>query len=172
VLQGAFRHADPSGDGSATTSRRPWSTWSPTIVSGKTPAAPARSGDGRRSGRGGPVDSDAQFLRSWREELLSRAWACLEQVERGGGQPYYSILRFRAENQATSSARWRPGSVSDSALMLPYGRGPAQGAATCPRAVRRRAHRGSGAFVGQADARAIGAGIDRARFAVLLPLCL
>jgi RNA polymerase sigma-70 factor (ECF subfamily) len=48
--------------------------------------------------------SDEQFLRSWREDLLARAWAALEEAQRQGGQPFYSVLRFRAENPEASSA--------------------------------------------------------------------
>jgi hypothetical protein len=51
-----------------------------------------------------PADSDEQFLNSWREDLLCRAWQVLEAGECQGGQPYYSVLRFRAENFDASSA--------------------------------------------------------------------
>jgi len=52
----------------------------------------------------GSEASDELFLTSWREELLSAAWAALDRVERLGGQPYYSVLRFRSENPEASSA--------------------------------------------------------------------
>ncbi len=51
-----------------------------------------------------PAAAEEQFLQSWKEELLARAWESLEKVERQGGQPYYSVLRFRAENSAATSA--------------------------------------------------------------------
>jgi RNA polymerase sigma factor (sigma-70 family) len=50
-----------------------------------------------------PAAADEQFLQSWKEDLLARAWESLEKAERTGGQPYYSVLRFRAEySDATS----------------------------------------------------------------------
>jgi RNA polymerase sigma factor (sigma-70 family) len=44
-----------------------------------------------------PTSADEGFLRSWREDLLARAWARLEKCEQHGGQPHYSVLRFRAD---------------------------------------------------------------------------
>jgi RNA polymerase sigma factor (sigma-70 family) len=46
---------------------------------------------------------DEQFVVSWREDILSRAWRVLEEAEGRGGQPYYSVLRFRSENPDASS---------------------------------------------------------------------
>lgn len=47
---------------------------------------------------------DRAFLESWRDELLARAWAALERHEKTTGQPYYSVLRFRADHPDDSSA--------------------------------------------------------------------
>jgi RNA polymerase sigma factor (sigma-70 family) len=47
---------------------------------------------------------DEQFIASWREELLARAWAALQDEQRRRGQPYYSVLRYRAEHPDASSA--------------------------------------------------------------------
>jgi len=63
------------------------------------------------------ADSERQFLNSWRDELLARAWRTLAEAEGQGGQPYWSVLRFRVENPAASCAemaaalteRLRPG---------------------------------------------------------------
>jgi len=53
----------------------------------------------------GPAESDRRFLESWRDELLARAWADLSEAQNRGGQPFHSVLRFRAENpEATSAA--------------------------------------------------------------------
>jgi RNA polymerase sigma-70 factor (ECF subfamily) len=41
---------------------------------------------------------EAEFTSSWRGELLARAWTELEQVETKTGKPYYTVLRFRADN--------------------------------------------------------------------------
>ncbi|MGE3806447.1 MAG: RNA polymerase sigma factor [Gemmataceae bacterium] len=43
-------------------------------------------------------DLDSRFLESWREELLARAWAALEAVAEETGQPFFCVLRFRAEH--------------------------------------------------------------------------
>lgn len=49
------------------------------------------------------LESDQKFLQSWREELLDRAWSALAQSQRDSGQPYYHVLRFRAEHPDHSS---------------------------------------------------------------------
>jgi RNA polymerase sigma-70 factor (ECF subfamily) len=46
------------------------------------------------------VDSDEQFLDSWRQQLLSQTWKAL----RGQDATYYAVLRLRAENNDLSSA--------------------------------------------------------------------
>jgi RNA polymerase sigma-70 factor (ECF subfamily) len=48
---------------------------------------------------------DEQFLKSWRDELLARCWADLSGIEQRTGQPFYTVLRFRAEHPDLSSAR-------------------------------------------------------------------
>jgi RNA polymerase sigma factor (sigma-70 family) len=50
-----------------------------------------------------PPESERRFLDSWREDILFRAWEELAQAERSGGQPYYSVLKFRAENPGAAS---------------------------------------------------------------------
>lgn len=54
---------------------------------------------------GGPAidDLDRQFLKSWRDELLARAWAALAELERRTGQPHHTILRFRTDNPTMPS---------------------------------------------------------------------
>jgi hypothetical protein len=47
---------------------------------------------------------ERQFLSSWREELLARAWEGLAQVEEAGRQPLYTVLRLKAEQPELSSA--------------------------------------------------------------------
>jgi RNA polymerase sigma-70 factor (ECF subfamily) len=44
------------------------------------------------------ADFDRQFTSCWREELLSRAWQELASLQARSGQPYHTILRFRADN--------------------------------------------------------------------------
>jgi RNA polymerase sigma-70 factor (ECF subfamily) len=51
----------------------------------------------------GPANSEHDFLRSWRDELLARTWRALEQVEVPDGPPFYAVLRFRAEHDGLRS---------------------------------------------------------------------
>lgn len=39
---------------------------------------------------------DEEFLKNWREELLKRAWHALQHHEQENGQPYHTVLQFRA----------------------------------------------------------------------------
>jgi hypothetical protein len=43
-------------------------------------------------------DFDRRFLASWRAELLSRAWAALDQLQERTAQPYHTVLRLRVEH--------------------------------------------------------------------------
>jgi RNA polymerase sigma-70 factor (ECF subfamily) len=43
-------------------------------------------------------ESDRQFLESWCDELLARAWAALAGVEATTGQPFHVVLRYRADH--------------------------------------------------------------------------
>lgn len=47
---------------------------------------------------------DQDFLVSWRDEILARAWSALAQVETETRQPIYAVLRLRAEQPKLSSA--------------------------------------------------------------------
>lgn len=47
---------------------------------------------------------ERQFISSWREELLARAWEGLAQIEEAGRQPLYTVLRLKAEQPELSSA--------------------------------------------------------------------
>jgi RNA polymerase sigma-70 factor (ECF subfamily) len=49
------------------------------------------------------ADMDREFLANWRDELLARTWAALSRVEQEHGQPFYTVLRFRAENPSMAS---------------------------------------------------------------------
>jgi RNA polymerase sigma factor (sigma-70 family) len=48
-------------------------------------------------------ESDERFLENWRSELLNRAWKGLQQLEEQTGQPYHTLLHFRAENPEVRS---------------------------------------------------------------------
>ncbi len=47
---------------------------------------------------------DHSFLTSWRDDLLAHSWADLARIEEQTGQPFYTVLRFRAEHPDLSSA--------------------------------------------------------------------
>ncbi|MGL4554015.1 MAG: RNA polymerase sigma factor [Gemmataceae bacterium] len=51
------------------------------------------------------AERDEQFRRSWCEDLFARAWAALDRHEKTAGQPYYTVLRLRAERPGDSSAQ-------------------------------------------------------------------
>lgn len=44
------------------------------------------------------LDSDRQFLESWCDELLARAWAALADLEARTGQLFHTVLRYRADH--------------------------------------------------------------------------
>jgi RNA polymerase sigma-70 factor (ECF subfamily) len=45
----------------------------------------------------GLAQFDRQFLVSWRNDLLDRAWGALDERERTTGHPYHTILRLRVD---------------------------------------------------------------------------
>lgn len=51
------------------------------------------------------LDVERDFLASWRDELLARAWDLLAQSDRATGQPFYTVLRFRADHPEMPSAQ-------------------------------------------------------------------
>ncbi len=51
-----------------------------------------------------PFDADQEFLRIWRDELLSRALNSLAEYEQQTGQPLHTVLRFRMAHPDVRSA--------------------------------------------------------------------
>jgi RNA polymerase sigma-70 factor (ECF subfamily) len=49
--------------------------------------------------------ADRIFLERWRDELLDRAWEALAAVRERSGQPYHTVLRWRAEHPKAPAAR-------------------------------------------------------------------
>ncbi|WP_165073918.1 RNA polymerase sigma factor [Paludisphaera rhizosphaerae] len=43
----------------------------------------------------GLKDFDEQFLLSWRQDLMARAWQALKDHEQNTGQPYWQVMRLR-----------------------------------------------------------------------------
>jgi RNA polymerase sigma-70 factor (ECF subfamily) len=52
----------------------------------------------------GLANSEQDFLRSWRDELLARAWHALKRAPEQTGPPFYVVLRFRADHADLRSA--------------------------------------------------------------------
>jgi DNA-directed RNA polymerase specialized sigma24 family protein len=50
------------------------------------------------------TDLDRQFLTSWRDQLLARAWTELDRVQARTGQPFADVLRLRVEGPDLRSA--------------------------------------------------------------------
>jgi RNA polymerase sigma-70 factor (ECF subfamily) len=46
----------------------------------------------------GLAQFDRQFLDSWRNDLLDRAWSALEKFQAQSRQPYFTVLRSRVEH--------------------------------------------------------------------------
>ena len=51
-----------------------------------------------------PAENDRQFMESWRDELLDRAWKALQKVQEETGQTFYAVLHHRAEHPEQRSA--------------------------------------------------------------------
>lgn len=51
------------------------------------------------------AERDEAFRRSWRDDLLARAWDALQRVETENHQPFYTVLRFRAANPGLPSSQ-------------------------------------------------------------------
>jgi RNA polymerase sigma-70 factor (ECF subfamily) len=45
-----------------------------------------------------PDDPDHLFTDSWRDELLDRSWKALQRHQEHTGQPFFTVLHFRAEH--------------------------------------------------------------------------
>lgn len=46
-------------------------------------------------GDDGLKDFDEQFLQSWRQDLMARAWQALKDHEDNNGQPYWQVMKLR-----------------------------------------------------------------------------
>jgi RNA polymerase sigma-70 factor (ECF subfamily) len=44
------------------------------------------------------LELDRAFTENWRDELLARAWTALASLEQRSGQPFYTVLRLRADH--------------------------------------------------------------------------
>jgi RNA polymerase sigma factor (sigma-70 family) len=106
VVQGAFSKANPER-GRFRDYLRTTLIHLATDYQNKLRRRPASLENGHAEAAVPPCDAaadDERFVQSWREEILARVWESLEEDQRQGGQPYYSILRFRSDNSGASSA--------------------------------------------------------------------
>jgi RNA polymerase sigma-70 factor (ECF subfamily) len=55
------------------------------------------------------AESERQFVDSWRDELLARAWAALAEADAATGQHSYAVLRFRADHPEMRSPQLAEG---------------------------------------------------------------
>ncbi len=49
---------------------------------------------------------EQQFLLSWRNDLLDRAWLAVKEMERKTGQPHHTVLRIRVDFPDLTSNEW------------------------------------------------------------------
>jgi RNA polymerase sigma factor (sigma-70 family) len=56
------------------------------------------------SAGGAAAQFERQFLESWKNDLLGRAWSALLDLERTEGQPYHTVLRLRVDQRDLRSA--------------------------------------------------------------------
>ncbi len=61
------------------------------------------SADGMEPAVDPTAEQEREFLTSWRDELLARAWVGLQETENATGQLFFTVLRFRADNPEASS---------------------------------------------------------------------
>jgi RNA polymerase sigma-70 factor (ECF subfamily) len=51
-----------------------------------------------------PNANDEAFVSSFREEVLARTWEALAEVERTGGKPFHTVLRFKIQHPEMAGA--------------------------------------------------------------------
>src|SRR5262245_61345493 len=71
----------------------------------KGPRAVSLEAEDELAGADENARADQEFRDSWRQELLSRAWKALEQVQQEARQPYHDVLRFRVDHPDLPSAQ-------------------------------------------------------------------
>ncbi|MGE3314769.1 MAG: RNA polymerase sigma factor [Planctomycetaceae bacterium] len=55
------------------------------------------------------LELDESFLKSWREELLKRAWNALQAAEQENGPPFHTVLQYRAAHPEMRSEEMASG---------------------------------------------------------------
>jgi Sigma-70 region 2 len=68
------------------------------------PASAALTGQEPARAPAPGTEADQAFLKSWREQLMDRAWLGLADIERKTGQPCHTVLRLRTDQPLLSSS--------------------------------------------------------------------
>jgi RNA polymerase sigma-70 factor (ECF subfamily) len=103
-LRGDFRHGDPARGRFRDYLKRAVQNLMKDYYRRKRPVASLDSGLAEPAVEDEGLDRlDRQFLASWRDDLLDRAWGALEDRERTTGQPYHMILRLRVDHPKLTS---------------------------------------------------------------------
>jgi RNA polymerase sigma factor (sigma-70 family) len=108
-LRGDFRHGDPSRGRFRDYVKRAVQNLMKDYYRRRrrNGAAPLEPGITEPAGLDeGLVQFERQFLQSWRNDLLDRAWSSLDALERSTGQPHYTILRLRVDEPGLKSKEW------------------------------------------------------------------
>ena len=106
-LRGDFRHGDPSRGRFRDYVKRAVHNLMKDYYRRKRPVVSLDSGIPELAVEDeGLAQFDRQFLQSWRNDLLDRAWASVKELEHTTGQPYYTVLRIRVDYPDLTSSGW------------------------------------------------------------------
>src|SRR5262249_5234326 len=103
-LRGDFRHADPIRGRFRDYVKRAVQNLMKDYYRRKRPMRPLDSSVAEPAVMDeGLAQFERQFLVSWRNDLLDRAWGSLREREATTGQPYHTILRLRVDHPELTS---------------------------------------------------------------------
>jgi RNA polymerase sigma factor (sigma-70 family) len=106
-LRGDFRHGDPSRGRFRDYVKRAVQNLMKDYYRRKQPVVSLDSGIAELAVKDeGLAQFDRQFLQSWRNDLLDRAWSAVKELEHTTGQPYYTALRIRVNDPDLTSSGW------------------------------------------------------------------
>jgi RNA polymerase sigma-70 factor (ECF subfamily) len=105
-LRGDFRHCHPTRGRFRDYVKRAVQNLINDHYRRRRPALPLDQDVAEADG-GGSASSqfEQEFLESWKNDLLGRAWAALLELERTEGHPYHTVLRLRVDQRDVRSAQ-------------------------------------------------------------------